>query len=696
MPEPHHDPARQQRANHLPILAREMPVTSVNADARTAEVTWTTGARVLRYDWARDRNYWEELSTQPGAVRMDRLQSGAAPLLNSHNQWRGLDAVLGVVSSASLDSRAGSGQATLRFSKRDIAEPYFQDVQDGILRNVSVGYRTYRTEMIPPGQEANDQWIYRAVDWEPYEISLVSIPADAGAITRGDGADAGERFFPCEFVERGAGSQPNGASASQPSQGAAMPEHNPNDPNRSNPPAGTTAAVAAVPAAPAAHAAPEAGAAVEAARTEARQAELERVQQIRAAVRASTLDGRDALIDSFVDRGLSADAVRTEVLRLMAERTAATDVRGQHQVDTVRDETDARREAMLNALLHRVNPRVELTDAGRQYRGMTMLELCRTGLEAEGVNTRGLDRREIAGLALGMSVRGMNTTADLPVVFGNTINRTLRDAYTAAPRSFTAWARQGSLADFRPATRVMVDGSLKLEKINEAGEYKYGTLVDGGETIQLATYGKAVTFTRQMIINDDLSALERVPLFFGRAAANLESDMVYAALTGAANLSDGKPLFHATHGNLGAAAAINVASLSLGRAAMRVQKAPGDGTPLNLAPTYLLVPAALETIAQQFCSMAYTPNQAGQQNPFQSILKPVIEPRLDANSATGWYLVADPAVIDTIEYCYLDGEQGLYTEQAVDFDVDGLKVKARLDFAAKAIDYRGFYKNPGQ
>lgn len=61
-----------------------------------------------------------------------------------------------------------------------------------------------------------------------------------------------------------------------------------------------------------------------------------------------------------------------------------------------------------------------------------------------------------------------------------------------------------------------------------------------------------------------------------------------------------------------------------------------------------------------------------------------------------WYLAADPSAIDTVEFCYLEGEQGLYTEQDLDFDVDGLKVKARLDFAAKAIDYRGLFRNPGQ
>ncbi|NYH13434.1 hypothetical protein GGD41_000662 [Paraburkholderia bryophila] len=242
----------------------------------------------------------------------------------------------------------------------------------------------------------------------------------------------------------------------------------------------------------------------------------------------------------------------------------------------------------------------------------------------------------------------------------------------------------------------MVDGALKLEKVNESGEYKYGKLVDSGEVIQLGSYGKIISFTRQMIINDDLSALQRVPLYFGRAAANLESDVTYAALTGNTPMSDGKTLFHAAHANLGAGGPISIDTLTAGRAAMRVQKAPGDGTPLNGAPKFLLVPAALETVAGQYTSNQYVPNQANQQNPFYSTLTPIVEPRLDAVSTTAWYLAADPAAIDTVEYCYLEGEQGLYTEQDLDFDVDGLKVKARLDFAAKALDYRGLFKDPGK
>jgi hypothetical protein len=87
--------------------------------------------------------------------------------------------------------------------------------------------------------------------------------------------------------------------------------------------------------------------------------------------------------------------------------------------------------------------------------------------------------------------------------------------------------------------------------------------------------------------------------------------------------------------------------------------------------------------------------KASDYNPFANTLQVVAEPRLDAASLISWYLAADPAQIDTIEYAYLEGQEGVYLESRVGFDVDGVELKARLDFAAKAIDWRGFWRNPG-
>ena len=175
----------------MPLQTRLMPLTAVDNEARTAEVNWTTGAAVRRYDYLNGRYYNEVLSLDPAHVRMDRLASGNTPLLNSHSGV-GIESVLGVVETASLNPPT----AQVRFSARADVAPIFADVKDRILRNISVGYKVYRFEVTAPITQDSD-WTYTAVDWEPYELSLVPIASDPGANVRSQAATAAND---CEVV----------------------------------------------------------------------------------------------------------------------------------------------------------------------------------------------------------------------------------------------------------------------------------------------------------------------------------------------------------------------------------------------------------------------------------------------------------------------------------------------------------------
>ena len=72
-----------------------------------------------------------------------------------------------------------------------------------------------------------------------------------------------------------------------------------------------------------------------------------------------------------------------------------------------------------------------------------------------------------------------------------------------------------------------------------------------------------------------------------------------------------------------------------------------------------------------------------------------LDPRLDAVSATAWYLAADPSTLDTIEYSFLESEPGPVIETRAGFDVEGVEIKVRLDFGAGVVDHRGLFKNAG-
>ena len=128
--------AVREKRVQIPAQARAAGLQTVNEKARTVTVMWSAGARVLRYDWWEGEYFIEELSMSPDAVDMSRLQTGA-PVLDTHRSGS-LQNVVGVVEKAWI--QGGRGYADIRFSARDDVAPIWQDVRDGIIRNVSVGY----------------------------------------------------------------------------------------------------------------------------------------------------------------------------------------------------------------------------------------------------------------------------------------------------------------------------------------------------------------------------------------------------------------------------------------------------------------------------------------------------------------------------------------------------------------------------
>ncbi|WP_192898736.1 HK97 family phage prohead protease [Crenalkalicoccus roseus] len=172
------DPAPDAPA--MPIVAQRALAAPATVDraARTVEVVWSTGARARNFVPALGL-ITEELEMSPNAVRMDALRSGQAPVLNTHRRGDARD-VLGRVTAARLER--GRGYATLQFSTAADVEPVWQRIADGTLRAVSVGYRVHRYE--PRPDAATGETVHRAVDWEPFEISVVPVPVDRDAAVR--------------------------------------------------------------------------------------------------------------------------------------------------------------------------------------------------------------------------------------------------------------------------------------------------------------------------------------------------------------------------------------------------------------------------------------------------------------------------------------------------------------------------------
>lgn len=665
-------------------FVRAQATDSAGSPLATAELVFTTGAAVRRYDYWRDRAYYEVLSTEPGAIRLERLERGA-PLLDSHMAWS-LSAMLGVVDSPSIDGGRGLCRAT--FSRRDDVAGIVQDVEDGVVRNVSVGYVRHRIEMEPP-KEDGGTWTYRVTDWEPLEVSLVGIPADADAqVVRSSSAQqhtddvAVLRTFACQFIDvthraasnnspKAAGAN-DAATLNQP-ENRSMPQENSGQAtNNVTQPTGNEAADPVL-------------------------AERTRIAEILALCQRHA---RESLATDLIARGSSVEQAREAILNAQV----GADQSGQRNVgavQTVRDEMQVRMAGIEQVIMARIDSRVQIDDNGRRFRGMSLLEIGREFLEAHGQNVRGLDRLALATRMLNFRSGGQMGTSDFSSLFANIANRRLRNTYEENPGTYTRWARRAPNApDFKSMSVVQISGAPDLLKVNEAGEFTYGKLTDGAETYGLLTYGRIISLTRQAIINDDLRAFERLVTAFGSAAARLENRVVYSQLTGNPKMSDGVDLFHASHGNLltGAASALQFSALVSGRSAMRLQKGL-SGEELNLAPSTLVVPSALEQTAYQLTSSNYVPAKATDVNEFRAggrtSLEPVVEPILDAVSSTGWYLLSNSSQIDTVEYCYLDGAEGPVIESEMGFEVDGVNYKCRLDFAAKVVDHRGIINAKG-
>lgn len=685
----------QKRSADMPLVGIQMDVRNVtraqasddSAPAAVFELVFTTGAPVRRYDWNNNRYFIEKLDTSPEAINLDRLERGA-PLLNTHSAYR-LEDQIGVVDQPAVEKGAGTVQAQL--SRRDSVKGIVQDLEDRVIRNVSVGY--VREAMTMSFDADTNTWTYLVTRWTPMEVSLVPIPADMDSQVRSlggklmDASGHEVRSYPCELID-------STASQSQPTVGisaATTIRKEENMPQAQN--------------AGGAHAPAQSTPALQddATRAADHSAALAEVAQRAAAItELCTKHNVPQLAAEMIRSGKTVEAAGLAVLGELAARDAqGGGQRNVTRIETVRDEMTVRMAGIEQAIEHRVAPGIKLDENGRQYRGMSLLEIGREFLEAHGQSTRGLDRMTLAGRILQFRAGGSLGTSDFTSLFGNVASKRLRAAYDENAGTYTMWARRAPNApDFKSMSVVQLSGAPDLLQTNEHGEFKYGKLSDGGETYAVLTYGRIVSLTRQAIVNDDLRSFERMVSAFGYASRRLENRTVYAQLTANAALADTVALFHSTHANLGTGggSALQFSSLTAGRTAMRLQKGLASEE-LNLAPNYLIVPAALEQTAYQLTSSNYVPSAKAEVNEFRAggrtALIPVIEPVLDANSATAWYLAAATSQVDTVEFCYLDGADGPVIDSEVGFEVDGVSWKCRLDFAAKAIDHRGLYKGAG-
>ena len=172
--------AASQHTIDLPPLVLRAALTSFDEEQRTVDLAISSGSAVERFDWKTGLRYLEKLEISKRAIRMARLNAGA-PLFDTHVRFSVTDQI-GAIVMGSARVEPPLVLARAKFSSRDEVAPIIRDVKDEIVRHVSIGYRVYLFSEEPAKNNALP--IRTAVDWEPFEVSMVSMPEDLDAHVR--------------------------------------------------------------------------------------------------------------------------------------------------------------------------------------------------------------------------------------------------------------------------------------------------------------------------------------------------------------------------------------------------------------------------------------------------------------------------------------------------------------------------------
>jgi len=399
-------------------------------------------------------------------------------------------------------------------------------------------------------------------------------------------------------------------------------------------------------------------------------------------------------IQEMIDDGSTIDQARAKALEIVAAKRNAepTPGAGFAPARIVADERDKFRSAAEGALLIRGGVADDNPAPGAEdLAGYSLVETARMALRMAGQPQNG-NPREMVGRAL--------STSDFPLILANVANKSLAQGFDTAEETWQKCFATGSVNDFKTNTAARASETDDLEEVGELQEYKHGSRSEASEEYKIATYGKIYGISRQAIINDDLGALADIPRQHGEAAARKIGDVAWAVFTANAAMGDGIALFHASHSNLGSAAAPGTGSLADAIEKMKLQKDINGKRRLNIRPQFFLAPVALEGSSEQFFASdllqatGSTDATVATRNIYGgSYFTRIYEPRLDDASATAWYLAA--AKGKTVKLFFLHGKKTPYLEVKKGWDVDGVEWKVSIDVGGKAMDWRGLFKNPG-
>ncbi|WP_437230412.1 hypothetical protein SH661x_001955 [Planctomicrobium sp. SH661] len=341
-------------------------------------------------------------------------------------------------------------------------------------------------------------------------------------------------------------------------------------------------------------------------------------------------------------------------------------------------------------------------EAAHQFRDMGMIDLCREVNRIEGRYT-GYGRSEVIQAAM--------SGGTLNKIFTTNISAVVLETFKQIDDTTAAWTRRNTdVPNFMPQELIGMEIDGGMEKLPRGKTAKHGTMSDKGEQYKIFRYAKKITIDEQDIIDDRFDLLKDRPVQLANAAAELTPSLVYAILLSNPLMGDGKALFHTDRKNRNTGRGLSEPNLKTSITDFRT--ITENGVTINLTPTHLICPAALEFTADGLLTSAETMYPAATGGPTINTLRGKIRARISdarldngvldpdsgeliAGSADDWFLV--DSMYPPIEVGYLRGTGGLPTVRSFQLEQGayGMGWDIKLDVGAKAIRTQSIQRNEG-
>lgn len=627
------------------VAMREISISGFDPEKREAEFSFMTEEPCGNW------NPPEICLCESENADLRRFQQGVMPLLFNHNR----DAVIGKVDNVHFED--GRAIANVTFDDDEFSNGIVKKIESGSLRGVSVGYSRQHVVYVEKGEEYNgrqyDSDVYVCDKWEPFEISIVSCPADPNCAV---GRELDEEIE-IPVIEK----------KKEEKRETMTPEE------------------LKMKAEKEAKAKAEREATIKAEREASIKAERERVSAITSICEKFNVEG----LRDFINNGDTVDHVREVALEQIAGRESK--VKSNINV-TGEDEKEKTRNKCVDgmALRYGVITDKEAVDGAREFANMNARSLMEEVAIANGESARDLRRMstgELVEKVLGH--RAMGSEQFVSIV-DNFANKVMLKGYNEQPTIYRNFVSKGSVPDFKIAHsyRVGLAGEPEL-MAPESDEFKYTEMKDESYTRGIHTYGKAIRFTREIFINDDLGTVVKLIRAQSAGFERLHEKMFFKLLGGTGIFTKAHSNVVVTNKN------ISVNAYGEMRNLMRRQTDAEGKAFVGVNPKFIL--AGDDHAFEHAVLLHSTSNPSGTvaniYNPVNGLMQLYTSPYI---SGTEYYAIAYPMEMEGIEYTTLNGNDAPQSRTITPTTTLGIEYQFWQDFGFNLIDYRAFVKNDGK